>query len=326
MTRKAVYGLIIAAAVFLSGMFCPPGTVAAATVTEVAEQTEQTASDNTAVEITYDINLEMEDAPIQKSADNAQNEKQIAEQAVARPTKIKAPSYGAGGFHDAIEARWATNKVFPYNPNNVYKIYCRPGYITDLALKEGETITYIGAGDTVQWVIDTTTANGAPHVYIKPVREGVSANLIINTNKHSYQLLLASVDWYIPMVSWSYWVEDEIALIERLEQERENRMREQKEMIFEWEKNYRYKIKAQGKKPAWTPKKVHDDGVRTFIQFNDLSKEAPVLFILDGKQKKPANYRIQGNSFVVDGVFKKIVLMYGKKTVVITNQGGDQDE
>jgi hypothetical protein len=57
-----------------------------------------------------------------------------------------------------------------------------------------------------------------------------------------------------------------------------------------------------------------------------LSKEAPVLFILDGKKKKLANYRIQGNSFVVDGVFEKIVLMYGKKTVVITNQGGDQDE
>ena len=38
--------------------------------------------------------------------------------------------------------------VFSYSPNQLYKIYCRMGFITDLAFKKGETINYVGGGDT----------------------------------------------------------------------------------------------------------------------------------------------------------------------------------
>lgn len=261
---------------------------------------------------------------IQEVAEAKQPESQAAEMVERKMIVLpKAPpSYSIGYFYDSIDARWETNKEFPYNPDNVYKIYCQPGYITDIVLHAGDTITYAGAGDTVQWVLDKAEANDAPHVYIKPVKQGISTNLVINTDRHQYQLLLVAGDWHLPMVSWSYNVEDAISA---QQQEAKEKLRDAKEnqSALRWKKNLLYEIKAQGgKKPEWMPKKVYDDGDKTFIEFNDLSKTLPVLFIADKKQLKPANYRVQKN----DGTFKKAALQTTDGRVWITNRAVDKDE
>lgn len=235
------------------------------------------------------------------------------------------PSYSIGYFYDSIDARWETNKEFPYNPDNVYKIYCQPGYITDVTLHTGDTITYAGAGDTVQWVLDKAEANGAPHVYIKPVKQGISTNLVINTDRHRYQLFLVAGDWHLPMVSWSYKIEEAMFAQQKETKEKLREVKENKS-ASRWKKNMLYEIKAQGKAPEWMPQKVYDDGEKTFIQFSDLSKTLPVLFIADKKQFKPANYRVKKNSFVVDGTFKKAALQTTDGIVWITNRAVDKDE
>ena len=42
--------------------------------------------------------------------------------------------------------------VFSYGPEQVYKIYCKIGYLTDIKFKDNEKITYVGGGDTAQWL------------------------------------------------------------------------------------------------------------------------------------------------------------------------------
>lgn len=233
-----------------------------------------------------------------------------------------SPAYGKGYFYDALDARWETIKSFPYGPDNVYKIYCQPGFVTDIALHEGDTLTYAGAGDTARWMIDQAMSGGAPHVYIKPVQEGIQTNLILNTDRHSYQLQLVAGDWHLPIVRWSYQVEQAIAAERESEKEQTRKTKQQ----LRWKKNYRYKIKPQGgKAPKWTPKKVYDDGEKTVVEFGDLKEEMPVLFVLNGADMQPANYRVRGNTFVVDGVFKRAVLRAADQaTVVIINRGGDK--
>ena len=73
--------------------------------------------------------------------------------------------------------------TFRYAPNQLYKIYCRPGYLTDLALRKGETIKFVGGGDTSGWAVNNTTVDGVPHLYIKPIVDGTPDTNIIITNK-----------------------------------------------------------------------------------------------------------------------------------------------
>jgi len=54
--------------------------------------------------------------------------------------------------------------------------------------------------------------DGVPHIYIKPVVETSTTNMIITTNKRSYQLILNTSNWYNPMVTWNYGYEEESAV------------------------------------------------------------------------------------------------------------------
>lgn len=230
------------------------------------------------------------------------------------------PAYDAGQFCDSSDARYKTGKVFPYNPANIYKIYCQPGYITDLELHPGDRITYAGAGDTMRWIIDQAVANGAPHLYVKPVEEGTETNLVINTDRHSYQIVLASGDWHLPMASWSYKVEAAMEASQHREKAKLQAEKEKKTLL-RWKKNLRYEVKVEeGKMPEWAPQKVYDDGVKTYLHFSGLSKTLPVLFIADGKTFKPANYRVVGNHFVMDGIFERAALKTPGRTVWLKNQ------
>ena len=84
--------------------------------------------------------------------------------------------------------------VFPYVPHQVYQIYLQEGFVTDIRLEQNETLKYVGGGDTIRWKIDTSTtgtmANRVTHIFVKPTQRGISTNLIINTDRRTYQLLL----------------------------------------------------------------------------------------------------------------------------------------
>ncbi len=111
--------------------------------------------------------------------------------------------------------------TFEYLPQSLYEINCKTGHITDIVLKQGETIQYIGAGDTAQWMVDNTVVDGTAHVYVKPKLTDITTNLIINTEYHSYRLVLTSTDVYHPIVRWDFTKED----AEILEENERNKYR-----------------------------------------------------------------------------------------------------
>ena len=95
---------------------------------------------------------------------------------------------------DGANSQDNSTVIFKYAPNQLYKIYCRVGYLTDLSLKKGERITFVGGGDTSAWAVEKAVVDGVPHIYIKPTVETSTTNLIITTNKRSYQLILNTSD------------------------------------------------------------------------------------------------------------------------------------
>ena len=93
--------------------------------------------------------------------------------------------------------------VFSYDENNTFTVLAMPGNITDIQLNEGEKVTALAMGDSVQWV----TAKTDSHIFIKPTRSNIYTSATLVTDQRTYQLTLrASPDggkWY-QRVSWKY--------------------------------------------------------------------------------------------------------------------------
>lgn len=207
---------------------------------------------------------------------------------------------------DGANSQDNSTVIFKYAPNQLYKIYCRVGYLTDLSLKKGEKISFVGGGDTSAWAVEKAVVDGVPHIYIKPTVETSTTNLIITTNKRSYQLILNTSDWYNPMVTWNYGYEEESEINFREEQ---NNLSGNFESL-----DFNYKI--IGDKNKLTA--VFDDGEKTILKFNSLPQRLPSVFVkIKGKKGiSMANYKIQNNCYVVDRVADEIEVRFSEKEIL----------
>ena len=78
--------------------------------------------------------------------------------------------------------------------------------------------------------------------------------------------------------------------------------------------NFAYRI--TGDRPAWRPLRAFDDGERTYVQMPDGGEAAvrPPLFVLtDEDEPSLVNYRVRGQSYVVEGLFEAAELRLGGK-------------
>src|SRR3546814_1687259 len=81
-----------------------------------------------------------------------------------------------------------------------------------IALQPGEQLVGAGpvaAGDTVRGIIgDTTSGTGNAtqvHILVKPTRSDLATNIIINTDRRTYQNELRALPTtYLASVSWTY--------------------------------------------------------------------------------------------------------------------------
>jgi type IV secretion system protein TrbG len=217
-------------------------------------------------------------------------------------------------------------QVYGWSDGDLYEIYTAPGEVTDIVLEPGETLSGTGpvaAGDTVRWVIgNTESGSGAGrcvHILIKPTRQDLRTNLVINTDRRTYHLELKSTpQTYMASVSWRYPQDSLLAVRQTASQalEAERRTPHEGPAVDLDHLNFHYRIK--GPHPVWRPLQVFDDGHQTFIEFPDNVAESdlPPLFVIgaDGKSAELVNYRVQGQHMVVDRLFQVAELRIGDKS------------
>ncbi len=212
------------------------------------------------------------------------------------------PSKEVSYTQDSINSQGNSTMVFRYAPNQMYKIYCRAGYLTDMAFKKGEQITFVGGGDSSAWTISDTVVDGVPHIYIKPLVDSNTTNLIVNTTKHSYHILLnTSVDWYNPMVRWSY--ENERNTENMIQRDRDNKISMGTVETPVDALNFNYSVSGNG---ADSIARIFDDGKKTWIQFKGRPNDTlPPLFVRrrGNKALQMVTYRIKDSYYMVDMVF-----------------------
>ncbi|MFN0190539.1 MAG: P-type conjugative transfer protein TrbG [Aestuariivirga sp.] len=223
------------------------------------------------------------------------------ERAKLEPTKA--------GYINAVQ-------VYPFSPGALYRLYAAVNQVSDIALQPGEKLVAVSAGDTVRWIVgDTTSGEGTSqqtHILVKPIAPELKTNLIITTERRVYHLELESTEaTYMSSLSWTYPQDELIALRKRNDETSAvSELQIEGAQTFE-NLNFRYRL--TGKAP-WMPARVFDDGAKVYIQFKASlpQGEAPPLFV-QGSNGTPAlvNYRVKGNTYIVDRLFAVAELRLG---------------
>lgn len=214
---------------------------------------------------------------------------------------------------DAINSQGNSTMIFSYSPNQLYKIYCRMGFITDLAFKKGETINYVGGGDTAGWSISKTNVDGVEHLLIKPVVETGTTNFFIATDKHTYQVIVNSSNWYNPMVKWVYGQE---TITENLLEKKKN------ERVITGNVNvsnitdmdFNYVASGNGNKPEL----IFSDGEKTYLKFKSIKNKQVPIFVRAKNRKEMSlvNYTVKDNYYIIDKVFDVAQIRESDKDIV----------
>ncbi|HEY4014297.1 MAG TPA: P-type conjugative transfer protein TrbG [Polyangiaceae bacterium] len=209
---------------------------------------------------------------------------------------------------------------YAYEPGTLYQVFAAPMRITDIALEPGEKILgQPASGDVVRWLLalGKSMSSGVEqwHVYLKPTRPELETNLAINTDRRSYLLELHSyADTYMAAVVWHY-PQDEAARLSAQAAELESEERSSTPVVGVDALNFDYTIQVIEGSPVWTPLQAFDDGRRTFVRFPPamLVREAPALFVLRDKETQLVNYRVKGDTYVIDRLIDAAELRVGQQ-------------
>lgn len=226
--------------------------------------------------------------------------------------------------------------VFNFDANNTFTILSLPGNITDIQLNEGEKITALAMGDSVQWI----TAKADGHIFIKPTKPNIFTSATLVTDQRTYQLTLRSSPeggkWY-QRVSWQY---PELIVMKQSEQEAQAKAQViAAEAIKAEEKkrqadaisttisrapgnpvenlNFDYTVTGDSE---FKPSQVFDDGKMTWLKLDSKVQEWPATFIVDENNVTEVINPLRDGLFIkVTRLFKKCVLKLKNKEVIITN-------
>lgn len=216
-------------------------------------------------------------------------------------------------YDDAIKT--GNKFIYPFFDNAAYKVHLRPGYITDIRLELDEALNYVGGGDSYRWKIDTATNNTSQgiftHIFIKPLMDGLSTNLVIVTDKRTYYLDLTSDGVLSSMVAWRYDFKrsdicssppplTKIPAIKPL--------------------GISFNYRISNTNLRWSPSFVFNSSSKTYIKMSDTisTTDLPTLYALDGSNKPVlVSYRYQNGYFIVDSLNDKYMLILGRARVII---------
>lgn len=213
--------------------------------------------------------------------------------------------------------------VFNYG-QNLPSVVCAPLHVCEVSLQPGEAIQQLDVGDTTLWSVKLARSRNADgletsHLIIKPSDVGIVSNLVAITDKRTYSLqLLSRKDRaWMPKVAFSY--PDDVqanwqAYFSQNQQETRPVVNLSSASTAVNAPVLDFKYHLKGDKPVWKPVRVYSDQNKTYIQFPATAKndEIPVLLILGpGNTEQLVNYRLDGDSFIVDKVIQRATLISG---------------
>lgn len=208
----------------------------------------------------------------------------------------------------------------PYHASSRPVVSCSPLSLCAIELESGEIINDITLGDSIHWKTHAASIgsdnNKAYQVIISPTQTDIATDMMISTNRRSYTIGLVSQSGAKTHIAKFYYPEDTLKQ-ELAKMASEQRAAQRDAVIHEGTNininhiNFAYHIR--GDKPQWRPKRVFDDGFKTFIELprRVAQQDLPVLYLAKGHQKQLVNYRYNAPFYIIDGLIDEAYLLSG---------------
>jgi len=231
--------------------------------------------------------------------------------------KISTP----GDRTDVLPAVTNTRLVtFRYSDDVSYLVRALTGAEVNIEVPDGEVIQGFYLSDPDSWEFHVTGDDR--RVRVKPLLEGKVNTGTLVTDQRSYELTLASVPmgemwfqrvrWQIPashVATGRYWRGGTAAGAEGASVG--------DPQLNPSALNFQYRVKG---KADFTPATVFDDGVRTWIRFDDV-QDLPAIFARRGKELEVLDYSTQGPYVVIPSISPELVLRLRKQEVTVERRG-----
>ena len=223
--------------------------------------------------------------------------------------------------------------VYDYDRDFVYELYCQPFRMSDVTLQPGEeAVEPPFISDSERWMLGAGVSYedsvAVQHIYVKPTAAGLTASLIINTNRRVYHIILRSYsNIYMPIVRWRYHsrempqnfyknpIPQNTAAVTQTDDDYTH-MADPRFLSFNYKITY-----GVLRKPRWLPVRAYDDGQKTYITFPDmvLTMEMPAVF---ENRDEVVNYRVNKNVMIIDKLIERVTIRLGDRIATVEKQRG----
>jgi type IV secretion system protein VirB9 len=207
-----------------------------------------------------------------------------------------------------------------YDPHEVVTIEGKPRVQATIAFEDDELIENVAIGDSGAWQV--TPNKRANLLFVKPLTERAATNMTVVTDRRTYLFdLVAKPDAqaiYVLRFTYPQAPEAEKQLasgasaVEMAAATDPYAVSDPAAFNFAWKREGAAKL---------YPAQAYDDGNATFLTWAN-GTPIPAILIKDEQGTEgPVNFAVRGDTIVVDGVPREIILRSGDDVASIVNQG-----
>lgn len=208
-----------------------------------------------------------------------------------------------------------------YDEMEVFTLPGRVNVQASIVFGEDETIENVAIGNSQTWQV--TPNKRANILFVKPLEPRAATNLTVVTSKRTYLFdLVASPNakpLYILRFDYPVDPEEEARKAEIADAAAKPQTPvdpfgsvDPADLNFAWD--------GEGE-PLLLPERAFDDGEATFLTW-PAGRDVPAILITNSKgDEGPVNYTVRGDTIVIDGVPRTIVLRSGDDSATLVNTG-----
>ena len=206
-----------------------------------------------------------------------------------------------------------------YDEAKVVRVDGKVTVQASIVFGDDETIENVAIGDSQAWQV--TPNKRADILFVKPLAPRASTNLTVITSKRTYLFdLVASPNakpLYVLRFDYPEEPEEEPQLAQANAAEKQAASHpfsvvDPADLNFAWS--------ASGD-PELLPENTFDDGSATFLTWPQ-GKQVPAILVENAKGVEgPVNFTVRGDTIVVDGVPRTLILRSGEERAELVNTG-----
>lgn len=208
-----------------------------------------------------------------------------------------------------------------YDELEVFTLPGRVNVQASIIFGEDETIENVAIGNSQTWQV--TPNKRANILFVKPLEPRAGTNLTVVTSKRTYLFDLVASPSAKPLyvLRFDYPVDpEEEARKAELAQaaERPEAPADPFSSVDPAELNFAWSGEGEA---TLLPERAFDDGEATFLTW-PVGRDVPAILVTNTKgDEGPVNYTVRGDTIVIDGVPRSIILRSGEDSATLVNAG-----